>query len=113
MADEDDEQTPAEIYASIRDRADNLAMDDDEREDWIEARMRRAGFKKGPGDWISLEDDEDDEKDDDNKPMTRGDYRRIQREQKKRSATPPKRESESAGSSRTGGKKQKCDAWWR
>lgn len=76
---------------AIRARAAGINFEDDEeRDDWIEARMRRAGYKKGPGDWISIDDDDDDEeRDDDNEPVTRADIRRMEKARKRQAAVPP------------------------
>lgn len=99
---------------AIRERADALNLEGDERDDFIESRMRRAGFKRGPGEWISVEDDDDDEpKDDDDEPVTRGEYRRIMKEARRASVTktPPKKETPN-DTEKEKTKPAKKDAWW-
>lgn len=118
MTVEDDNQNPLE---TIRSRADELGLDGDERDDFIERRMLRAGFKRGPGEWISADDDDDEDRDDDDEPMTRGDWRRMQRERKRASVGKStggsaqkvrKREDENGeGSGEKKGKKRR-DPWW-
>lgn len=112
MADKEPEnENPIE---AIRARAMQLFPDDaEERDDYVEARMRRAGYKKGPGEWLSLDDDDDDDgdHDDDDTPVTRADIRKMNRENKRRAAakvaTPPKVEKTNPPS-----KKKGAEAWW-
>lgn len=106
MADENAEKSPWQI---IEERADALKLDGEDREDYIEAKMRRAGFKKGSGLWVKEEDD-DSPQDDDDEPVTRGEYRRIQRESRKRAVTtqsPPKVTKPAQTEEKT-----KKDPWW-
>lgn len=98
---------------NIRNRADELGLDGDERDDWIEARMRRAGFKKGPGEWIGVDEEDDSPRDDDDKPVTRGEWRRMQRENRRKAVS-----NNSGGAKKITPKKQeepatKPDTWWR
>jgi hypothetical protein len=119
MADENDENErhPFEV---ISEKADAINFEDDEdREDWIEAKMRRAGFKRGPGAWVAISDDDDDDDgdhDDDDQPMTRGDWRRMQRDRKKnqnKNYTPPRKPRNDDGKGKKGGGKPSSnDAWW-
>jgi hypothetical protein len=123
MADEN-EQEERHPYDAIEERADEMGLEGDERDDYIEGRMRRAGFKKGPGAWVSISDDDDDDDsdhDDDDTPMTRGDWRRMQRENKQRqrqSYTPPRKkrsaEGGNSGGEGNGGasKPKRPNAWW-
>lgn len=117
MADEIENENDRHPYEIAEERADELGLEGDERDDFIETRMKRAGYKRGPGAWISVDNDDDDddsEHDDDDKPMTRGDWRRIQREQKKKrsqSYNPPPRNK--MNKSEDGKKKaSKRDPWW-
>lgn len=92
MADETDENP----LDAIKARASELFPDDaDERDDYILGRMQRAGYKKGPGDWIRPEDDDEPQEDDD-EPVTRKDWRAMQRANAKKvnPATPPKVEKD-------------------
>lgn len=118
MSVEDDNENPLD---AIRERADELGLDGDERDDFIERRMQRAGFKRGPGEWISVDDDDDEENDDDDEPMTRGDWRRMQRDKRRESVRKPsgsgaqkvqKRESDDGekGGEKKG--KKRRDPWW-
>lgn len=112
MADDNTQPEDTNPIESARARADELGLEGDDRDDWITARMARAGYKKGPGEWISADDDDDDgPRDDDDEPVTRGEYRKIQRERKRKAAasTPPRR-TPAAGS----GKPAKKDngPWW-
>lgn len=98
---------------AIKERAKALNLEGDEYDDFIESRMRRAGFKRGPGEWIDVEDDDGSPKDDDDEPMTRGDYRRIQSENRRRSLTPPKKETTENPDTKKGtGGRTKKDPWW-
>lgn len=107
MADEEEqEQSPIE---EANKRADALNLEGEDREDWIEAKMRRAGFKKGPGEWISVDEDDGEDKEDDNEPMTRGDWRRMRQEQKKKSVAPPPKKKAESDETR---KPAKRDPWW-
>jgi hypothetical protein len=117
MADEN-ENEERHPYETIAEKADAINFEDEEdRADWIEAKMRRAGFRKGPGEWVAVSDDDDDDDDheDDDKPMTRGDWRKMQRERKKSqggSYTPPRKKK--TNDEGEGGKKKgkSGDAWW-
>lgn len=121
---QENEQEERHPYEVIADKADAINFESEEdKEDWIEAKMRRAGFKRGPGAWVSVSDDDDDDDgdhDDDDKPMTRGDWRRMQRENKRRqreSYTPPRKTKPvegggNAGGDKNGGKKSRSDPWW-
>lgn len=118
MSDEKDGENENPLDA-IRSRADELGLDGDERDDFVERRMLRAGFKKGPGEWISADDDDDDERDDDGEPMTRGDWRRMKAENKRKSVvSPPPRKTKNDDddendSGKTKGKKStRKDPWW-
>lgn len=116
MADEKENVNPIE---TIRERAMELFPDDaDERDDYIAGRMARAGFKKGPGEWISAEDAEDEPQDDDDEPVTRGEYRRIQRERARQAAAkssqaPPKKEATGEGKKPPKGNSgATANKWW-
>lgn len=109
----DDNENPLD---AIKARADEMGLDGDERDDYIRGRMQRAGFKKGPGEWIREEDDED-PRDDDDEPVTRGEMRRMRREQQRKSSlTPPKKTPENEGESnppKGKTKPRKSDnPWW-
>lgn len=100
---------------SIRERASTLGLEGDEYDDYVEKRMERAGFKRGPGEWISVDDD-DSPRDDDDEPMTRGDWRRMQKERRQRSAreggtkkVQPK-ETKDDGEGKKGSGRR--DPWW-
>lgn len=103
-------------YEEAEERADALGLEGDEREDYIEGRMKRAGYRRGPGAWISANDDDDDkERDDDDEPMTRGDWRKMQRERRSKSYTPPpkkKRTNTGEDDGKEGAKKKRRDPWW-
>lgn len=112
---ENEERHPYEVIA---DRADALGLEDDERDDYIERRMQRAGYKRGTGEWVSIseDDDDDDGHDDDDQPVTRGDIRRMNKDRRKtqQSYTPPRRKREADGG-KTGGEgntKKRSDPWW-
>ena len=112
---EQEEQHPYEVAF---DRAEELGLEGEEKDDFIETRMRRAGYKRGPGAWIAVsddDDDDDDENDDDDKPVTRGEIRRMNRERRKSANTnyTPPRKKKSGDQNEEGGKKPtKRDAWW-
>lgn len=108
----DEEETTKSPLETARDRADALGLDGDEYDDYVEGRMRRAGFKKGPGDWISVDDDSDKNNEDDDEPMTRGDWRKIRREQKQNSVAPPPKKRSSDDGEDTKKKTSKRDPWW-
>ena len=115
MADSNEQEEERHPYESIEERADELNLEGDERDDFIERRMARAGYKRGTGAWVAVaedDDEDDDEHDDDDKPMTRGDWRKMQKERKKngRSYTPPRKKKPEGGEG--GGKNVKKDAWW-
>ncbi len=109
MADENTNENPLD---TIRARADEMKLEGDERDDYILGRMQRAGFKKGPGEWIKPEDD-DSPQDDDDEPVTRGEWRRIQRERRQAAVknTPPKKVTSTRDDKRNGDEKSK-DPWW-
>ena len=98
---------------AIKARAAELFDDPEERDDYILGRMQRAGYKKGPGEWIRPEDD-DEPREDDNEPMTRADWRRIEKERAKKAATggdgnpatPPKKLVQKKET------EKKKDPWW-
>jgi len=94
--------------------ADEKGLEGEDREDFILAKMQRAGFKKGPGEWIRPEDD-DSPQDDDDEPITRGEWRKIQRERAKEKAnlTPPKREGEPDTRKPLKKRNDSGNAWWR
>lgn len=108
MADETNENP----LDAIRARADEMQLEGDERDDYILGRMQRAGFKKGPGEWIKPEDD-DTPQDDDDEPVTRGEYRRMMRERARQSAAsaPPKKVTSTRDDKKDKGTKSK-DPWW-
>jgi hypothetical protein len=115
MADDNEQEAERHPYETISERADELGLEGDERDDYITGRMSKAGYKRGTGEWVAVSDDDDDddsEHDDDGEPMTRGDWRRMQREQRKKksSYTPPRKPK----GNQDGGKKSKGkgDAWW-
>lgn len=109
MTDETSTENPLD---AIRTRADELGLTDDERDDFIEKRMARAGFNKGPGEWIPAGAEDDTPKDDDDEPVTRGEYRRIQRENKRKSvATPPPKKGTESGNG-AAKKPASRDPWW-
>lgn len=119
MTTEENETEEQHPYDAAIARADALQLEGDERDDFIETRMKRAGFKRGPGEWLSVDSDSDDDgpKDDDDEPMTRGDYRRIRAEQKKKQGTsfnPPRKKATGNGENNGGeGKSKKNrDPWW-
>jgi hypothetical protein len=118
MAKDDNDQDERHPYELIAEKADTINFDDEEdREDWIEAKMRRAGYKKGPGAWVSVSDDDDDDgdHDDDDKPMTRGDWRKMQKERRKSqgsSYTPPRKPKTDEEKNKGGKGKTNNDAWW-
>jgi hypothetical protein len=106
-----DEENPID---SIRTRAMELFPEDaNERDDYILGRMQRAGYKKGPGEWIRPEDDDEPQEDDDT-PITRKEWRQMQREKAKTTstATPPKVEKEKEPL-KDKGKKNDGNPWWR
>lgn len=112
--DDDENNEERHPYEEAEQRADALQLEGEERDDYIEARMRRAGYKRGPGAWISVDEDDDDDKDhdDDDTPMTRGDWRRMQREQKAKrgkSYTPPPKKKNNDGKS---GGSTSNNPWW-
>lgn len=108
----DEETNP---LVEIRNRADEMQLEGEERDDYILGRMQRAGFKKGPGEWIRPEDDEE-PKDDDDEPVTRGEWRRINRERQKQSmSAPPKKTTNDDTDTKDKGSKkgkQSKDPWW-
>ena len=112
-----DEESPLD---AIRTRADEMGLEGEERDDYILGRMQRAGYKKGPGEWIREEDDDEPHEDDD-QPMTRADWRRIQREQRQKTAsmTPPKKNNDDdepptkARKPRNESSKPNANAWWK
>lgn len=107
-----DETTPENPLDAIRTRADELGLTDDERDDFIEKRMARAGFNKGPGEWIPAGEGDDTPKDDDDEPVTRGEYRRIQRERVKKSVASPLPKKATESGTGTGKKAASKDPWW-
>lgn len=108
MAEENEQEDPRTLFQQFMELAQTKGLDDDDADAFVEAKMRRAGYKKGPGDWISEDEEEDEDKDDDNTPMTRGDWRRMQRQRKKESARQlPKKEDNSTKSST-----KNKDPWW-
>lgn len=111
---QEDERHP---YEAISEKAEGINFEDDQdRADWIEAKMKRAGFKKGPGEWIAISDDDDDDDgdhEDDDKPVTRGEIRRMNKErQKKANAnySPPRKTREKKEDE--GKKDSQKDTWW-
>lgn len=101
-----DAEDPRTLYQRFVEMATSKGLEDDDVDDFVETKMRRAGFKKGPGDWISLDDDNETH-DDDDKPMTRGDWRRMQKERKQQNARQlPKKESTTTQKSGSN------DPWW-
>lgn len=104
---------------AIMERAESLGLEDDEFDDYVEKRMERKGYKRGPGDWIPIEsdDDEDDEddEDDDDTPVTRGDIRRMRRSQGRNRrasiSSPPRKKREKA---KENGRETRSrrDPWW-
>lgn len=109
MSDETPNENPLD---TIRTRADELGLTDDERDDFIEQRMKRAGFKKGPGEWLTASDGDDEPKDDDDEPVTRGEYRRIQRENKRKSVTAPLPKKGTESDTGAAKKRVSKDPWW-
>lgn len=105
----DENLTPIE---AARKAADALNLTGDDREDFIEMKMRRAGFKKGPGEWIDADSD-DGPKDDDDTPMTRGEWRAIQREQRRKSANPPAPPKKDNGGTPPTQTPPKNSGWWK
>lgn len=105
---------PSELVANIKKRATELGFKDEEFDDYVESRMRRAGFKRGPGDWIGEDDDDGSPRDDDDEPMTRGDWRKMRRDNARKSMTPPKKTSDGDGEDNSDGKKPRKnrDPWW-
>lgn len=118
MSVDDENENPLD---AIRNRADELGLEGDERDDFVERRMLRAGYKRGPGEWISVDDDDDDEKDDDDEPVTRGDIRRMRREQARKNVgsksgsgaqkVQKKDTGDGDGGNEKKGKKRR-DPWW-
>lgn len=108
MSDEETEENPLE---AIRTRAGELGFEGEEYHDYVEARMRRAGYRKGPGDWIPVDadDDDDEEKEDDGEPMTRGDWRRMQKSKKQSAVQTPPKKSPPKNEEKRAAKK---DPWW-
>lgn len=104
----DEDGTTENPLDAIRARAEELGLEGEEHEDFVERRMNRAGFKKGPGEWIAHGDDDDDDKDDDDEPVTRKDIRRMERDRKRKSvAPPPKKTTENPPKT-----KKNNDPWW-
>lgn len=112
---EDNNEDERHPYEGIADRAEELGLEGEEKDDYIERRMQRAGFKRGTGEWVAVsddDDDDDDEKDDDDTPVTRGEIRRMNKDRKRAggSYSPPKRRPKTGGE---GGKpSSKKDPWW-
>jgi len=105
---------------AIMERAESLGLEDDEFDDYVEKRMERKGYKRGPGDWIPIESDDDDEddeddEDDDDTPVTRGDIRRMRRSQGRNRrasiSSPPRKKREKA---KENGRETRSrrDPWW-
>lgn len=105
MADQEPDKSPWEVIAE---KATALGLEGEDRDDYMEAKMKRAGFKRGSGEWVKEEDD-DSPQDDDDEPVTRGEWRRIQRERRKKEVTtqsPPK------VTPKPDTNKDKKDPWW-
>ena len=105
MADQEPEKSPWQV---IGEKADALKLEGEDRDDFIQAKMARAGYKKGSGEWVKAEDD-DSPQDDDDEPVTRGEWRRIQRERRQKEVTtqsPPKVTPKPEAN------KEKKDPWW-
>jgi hypothetical protein len=104
-----------ENLEEIRAKAEELGLEGEDKDDWVEAKMRRLGFKKGPGEWIREEDD-DEPKDDDDQPVTRADIRRMERERRKSAATntPPKVDKTKDEGTKTPVRKNaNTSTWWK
>lgn len=106
MADEN--ENPLE---AIRERANSLGLEGDEYDDFVESRMRRAGFKRGPGEWIT-EDQDDRPRDDDGEPITRGEWRRMQRERRQKAVRSGAAKKVQPKPEEKPEKPVKKDSWW-
>jgi len=113
------DETVENPLEAIKRRAQELNLEGDEFDDFLESRMRRAGYKRGPGEWIPIDDDDDDEREDDDEPITRGEWRRMQRERQRRavqaSAKKVEKKEEPAEEEKDKPvkKSKKKSAWWR
>lgn len=107
---ETEEKDPFSLASS---RAEELGLDGEEYDDYVEARMRRHGYKRGPGEWVKLDGDDDDDEsnDDDDEPMTRGDWRKMQKKQRSQPKVinPPPRKKPAKNAQDT---KKRRDPWW-
>ena len=104
---ENESQDPRSLYSQFVELATSRGLEDEDLDDFVAMKMSRAGFAKGPGDWVS-NDESNGPKDDDNQPMTRGDYRRIAAENKQKNARQlPKKEPTTKTS------KSSKDPWWQ
>jgi hypothetical protein len=105
--------------AAAQARADEMGLEGEDRDDFILAKMQRAGYKKGPGEWVRPEDD-DEPQDDDDEPVTRADIRRMNRERQKATLSPPRKTNKDDDDGKSGkpvktrkpGKSGNTNAWW-
>lgn len=109
------EESPLE---KARAAATKAGLTGDDYDDFVEAKMRRAGYKRGPGEWVSVDDSEYEGKDDDDEPMTRGEYRRMMHERnrqkaKQMSAPPKKDPQDEDDNTKTKQDKKPANSWWK